>query len=77
MFAACDQEELRQVLQTYEEVYRKVRPFTTGDDLRAFGLPPSPRYDIILSDLKRAWLDGELKSEDEEKTFLRQLLDQK
>ena len=77
VFAACDQEELRQVLQTYEEVYRKVRPFTTGDDLRAFGLPPSPRYDIILSDLKRAWLDGELKSEDEEKTFLRQLLDQK
>ena len=54
-----------------------MRPFTTGDDLRAFGLPPSPRYDIILSDLKRAWLDGELKSEDEEKTFLRQLLDQK
>ena len=77
VFAACDQEELRQVLQTYEEVYRKVRPFTTGDDLRAFGLPPSPRYDIILSDLKRAWLDGELKSEDEEKAFLRQLLDQK
>ena len=77
VFAACDQEEQRQVLQTYEEVYRKVRPFTTGDDLRAFGLPPSPRYDIILSDLKRAWLDGELKSEDEEKAFLRQLLDQK
>ena len=77
VFAACDQAEQRQVLQTYEEVYRKVRPFTTGDDLRAFGLPPSPRYDIILSDLKRAWLDGELKSEDEEKTFLRQLLDQK
>ena len=77
VFAACDQAEQRQVLQTYEEVYRKVRPFTTGDDLRAFGLPPSPRYDIILSDLKRAWLDGELKSEDEEKAFLRQLLDQK
>ena len=76
VFCACEQAELRQILQTYHHVYRHVHPFTTGKDLRQRGLPPSARYDVILSALKRAWLDGEIQSEDEEKVLLQTLLEQ-
>ena len=77
VYAAHDQAGLRQILQTYEDTYRHVRPFTTGNDLRALGLPPSPRYEVILSALKNAWLDGKVQSETEEKQLLQNLLEQK
>ncbi len=74
--SACKQAESRQILELYEHEYRHVRPFTTGNDLRALGLPPSPQYEVILSSLKNAWLDGEIQSEGEEKVLLQKLLEQ-
>ena len=76
VFSACKQAESRQILGLYEHEYRHVRPFTTGNDLRALGLPPSPRYEVILSSLKNAWLDGNIQSEGEEKVLLQKLLEQ-
>ena len=76
VFSACKQAESRQILGLYEHEYRHVRPFTTGNDLRALGLPPSPQYEVILSSLKNAWLDGEIQSEGEEKVLLQKLLEQ-
>jgi len=76
VFAAHEQPELRQILLTYKDTYRHVRPFTTGRDLRALGLPPSPRYEFILGTLKNAWLDGQIQSETEEKELLQKLLEQ-
>jgi len=37
-------------------------------------LSPSPRYDIILSELHSAWLDGKINSYEEEIAFLERLL---
>ena len=76
ILATCENPDLRQILQIYQDEYRHVRPFTTGKDLQALGLPPSPRYAAILSTLKQAWLDGEIQSEGEEKVLLKRLLDQ-
>ena len=76
VFSVCKQAESRQILGLYEHEYRHVRPFTTGNDLRALGLPPSPQYEVILSSLKNAWLDGEIQSEGEEKVLLQKLLEQ-
>lgn len=75
VFSACEQPDLRKILQIYQKEYRHVRPFTTGNDLRALGLPPSPRYNEILSALKQAWLDGQVQSEMEEKDLLNRLLE--
>ncbi len=77
VFWASEQPELCQMLQLYEDEYKLVRPFTTGNDLRALGLPPSPRYEVILSALKQAWLDGRIQSEGEEKVLLKGLLEEK
>lgn len=75
ILATCEKPDLRQILQIYQDEYRHVRPFTTGKDLQALGLPPSPRYAAILSALKQAWLDGQVKSEVEEKVLLQKLLE--
>ncbi len=76
VYAVCEQAELRQILDVYQEKYRHVRPFTTGAELRQLGLQPSPRFEVILTALKQAWLDGQVQSEAEEKTLLKELLKQ-
>ena len=57
-------------LKEYLANWRHVHPHATGDDLKALGLPPGPRYKEILTRLRAAWLDEEVKSEEEEKKLL-------
>jgi tRNA nucleotidyltransferase (CCA-adding enzyme) len=54
--------------------WRKVIPSITGHDLRARGLPPGPQYARILSQLRAAWLDGEIHTVEEEKEMVERLL---
>ncbi len=54
--------------------WRSRQPVTGGDDLRAMGLPPGPRYRALLDRLRDAWLDGEVQSADEERALLTRLL---
>ena len=61
-------------LLDYLSMWRHVKPHTTGDDLKARGLMPGPRFGEILSQLRGAWLDGEVKNEKEEKELLNTLL---
>lgn len=55
--------------------WRWVKPVTTGDDLRALGLPPGPAYGRILSRLRKAWLDEEIASYADEQRLLQQLIE--
>jgi tRNA nucleotidyltransferase (CCA-adding enzyme) len=64
----------RRMLQRYAADWRMVAPRTTGSDLRALGVPPGPAYRELLTALRRAWLDGEIKTEAQEPDFLRNLL---
>ncbi|CAG1015231.1 A-adding tRNA nucleotidyltransferase [Anaerolineales bacterium] len=61
-------------LLDYLSFWRHVKSHTTGDDLKARGLEPGPRYGEILTKLRAAWLDGEVNSEKEEKELLNRLL---
>jgi len=54
----------------YISNWRYVKPHATGNDLKALGIEPGPRYAIILRKLRNAWLDGEVKTEGEEQTLL-------
>jgi tRNA nucleotidyltransferase (CCA-adding enzyme) len=54
--------------------WRHIKPKTTGNDLKARGLTAGPRYREILTKLRTAWLDGEVKSEKEEVELLNRLL---
>jgi tRNA nucleotidyltransferase (CCA-adding enzyme) len=57
-------------LRDYLSKWRFIQPRTHGDDLKALGLPPGPRYQEILACLRAAWLDGELKNVGDEKKLL-------
>jgi tRNA nucleotidyltransferase (CCA-adding enzyme) len=64
----------RQELHDYLETWRHVKPKTTGHDLKKRGLPPGPAYQSILQRLREAWLDGEVKTVDEEMVTLEKLI---
>ncbi len=61
-------------LLDYISLWRHVKPHTTGNDLKALGLPPGPRYTEILDSLRAAWLDGEVENNKEEEELLKTLL---
>ncbi|MBL8051375.1 MAG: CCA tRNA nucleotidyltransferase [Anaerolineales bacterium] len=61
-------------LLSYISIWRHVKAHTTGDDLKAQGLTPGPRFREILSALRTAWLDGVLTSKTEEEELLKKLI---
>jgi tRNA nucleotidyltransferase (CCA-adding enzyme) len=54
--------------------WRHVKSVITGDDLKVRGIPTGPRYKEILSQLRAARLDGEIKNDKEEEEMLNTLL---
>jgi len=64
----------KRALQDYLEKWRQIKPKTTGHDLKELGLPPGPKYQNILRELRNAWLDGHIKSAQEETELLKKLL---
>jgi tRNA nucleotidyltransferase (CCA-adding enzyme) len=71
---AVQDEEIRNILTRYLSEWWFVKPKTTGHDLKKRGVPPGPKYTEILRRLRAAWLDGEIKSEEEEKRMLDEML---
>lgn len=67
---------LRMRLVTYVEKWQHIWPFTTGHDLRLRGLPPGRHYSDILWRLRAAWLDGEVRTFEQEQALLEELLRQ-
>jgi tRNA nucleotidyltransferase (CCA-adding enzyme) len=61
-------------LDEYLSKWQYIKPKTTGHDLKKLGLPPGPKYQNILRELRNAWLDGNIKSAQEEKELLEKLL---
>ncbi|MDX1436189.1 MAG: CBS domain-containing protein, partial [Anaerolineales bacterium] len=71
---AADDRLVRSVLDDYAARWRKISPRTTGDDLRERGLPPGPAYRSILRELRAAWLDGVIETEEQERQMLDELI---
>jgi tRNA nucleotidyltransferase (CCA-adding enzyme) len=72
-YAAKDP-RVKELFDEYISKWRYIKPHTTGDDLKALGIEPGPRYAVLLRQLRNAWLDGDVKTEEEEKSLLRDLL---
>lgn len=63
-----------QALRDYLVHWQNIKPVINGHDLRERGLEPGPRYTEILRRLRAAWLDGEVKSAEEEMKLLETLV---
>ncbi|MFN2272108.1 MAG: CBS domain-containing protein [Anaerolineae bacterium] len=61
-------------LLRYQTEWRLVEPETTGDDLKAMGLRPSPLFGQLLGVLREARLDGKVSTREEEEAMLQKLL---
>jgi len=72
--SAVQDEEIKNILNKYLSEWWHVKPKTTGHDLKKLSIPPGPKYNEILRRLRAAWLDGEVKTEEEEKTLLGSML---
>jgi tRNA nucleotidyltransferase (CCA-adding enzyme) len=72
----CLQENqlIKQQIHNYLTKWRGLEPFTTGETLKAKGIPPGPRYTAILKELKHAKLDGKISSQQQELIYLDQLI---
>ncbi len=55
--------------------WRWVKPVTTGDDLLKLSIPAGPVYSRLLQRLRKAWLDDEVKSYDDERALLQKLIE--
>jgi tRNA nucleotidyltransferase (CCA-adding enzyme) len=73
--ALCGDAALQARLRAYTVRNTASKPVTTGEDLKALGLPPGPRYGRLLGRLRRAYLDGEIDSPEAERALLARLLE--
>ncbi len=68
------EEELKLPIYQYIKSYRNVQPITSGAELIRMQIAPGPIYRHILGNLRSAWLDGEISSEEEEKQLLKKII---
>ncbi len=70
VFLVKTNENLRKYLSTW----RTLKPTINGNHLKQRGLEPGPQFAEILRRLRSAWLDGEVKSGEDEKRLMDRLI---
>jgi tRNA nucleotidyltransferase (CCA-adding enzyme) len=72
--AAAKQEEVKRFVSLYLTRLRQVHGCLDGESLKAMGLRPGPEFRRIMVRLLAARLDGEVNSDDEERTLASELI---
>jgi tRNA nucleotidyltransferase (CCA-adding enzyme) len=73
LMAKSKGESVKRQVSAFLTTYRNVKPILTGDDLKAMGLRPGPQFKKILGQLLDARLNGEVRTEAEERELVRRL----
>lgn len=73
LMAKSKGETVKRHVSAFLTSYQHVKPILTGADLKAMGLKPGPRFKQILDQLLDARLNGEVKTEAEERELVMQL----
>lgn len=64
----------KDIILKYITNWKNVKPITNGETLKKMGLIPNPGFQKILFKLRAAWLDGEISSNEEETSLLKELV---
>ena len=72
---AAEKPQAQAMIAAYASDWRQRVPTTRGNDLKAMDIAPGPRYRRILERLRFAWIDGDVRSAEEERQLLQELLD--
>ncbi len=65
---------MKRQVSAFLTTYQHVKPILTGVDLKAMGLKPGPQFKKILDRLLDARLNGEVKTETDERALARRLV---
>ncbi|HEX8990636.1 MAG TPA: hypothetical protein VF784_03070, partial [Anaerolineales bacterium] len=65
---------VRAALERYLAEWRHVRSAVTGHDLKRLGIEPGAAYKRILTELRRARLDGRVRTDGQEQEYLQKLV---
>jgi tRNA nucleotidyltransferase (CCA-adding enzyme) len=71
IMASADSKTARKRVRDFVEKHSGVRILVKGDDIKAMGLKPGPRFRKILDRLLRRKLDGKLKTKADELGYIR------
>jgi len=74
MMARSRRESTKKQISLYLTTLRNVKIAVSGDDLRALGLPPGPRYRRLLNDLMDAKLNGRVTTREDELEYVKRAL---
>jgi tRNA nucleotidyltransferase (CCA-adding enzyme) len=67
-------ETVKRQVSAFLTTYQHVKPTLTDSDLNAMGLKPGPEFKKILERLPDAPLNGEIKTELEERQLVQQVI---
>ncbi len=68
--------DLKEHVLEWIKIYRKIKPEITGKELKDMGIPEGPKIGKILSFLRKKHLEGKIKSKEEEKQLVKQLIEE-
>jgi tRNA nucleotidyltransferase (CCA-adding enzyme) len=74
IMAQSPSDRVKRQVSAYLTSWRHAKPLLTGKDLQAMGIKPGPIYSQVLSRLRDAHLDGLVKTESDERTFIESLI---
>jgi tRNA nucleotidyltransferase (CCA-adding enzyme) len=70
LMAKSKGEVVKRQVSAFLTTYQHVKPIMTGTDLKAMGLKPGPKFKQILERLHDARLNGDIKTEAEERQLV-------
>ncbi|MBH0197432.1 MAG: CCA tRNA nucleotidyltransferase, partial [Nitrospira sp.] len=73
LIAKNNGDEVKRQVSAFLTIYQQVNPVLTGTDLKAMGLKPGPKFKQILDQLLDACLNGEVKTEPEQRAFVHRI----
>ena len=73
LMAKSKGDSVKRQVSAFLTTYQHVKPILTGADLKSMGLKPGPKFKQILDRLLDARLNGEVKTETEERELVHQL----
>ncbi|MFO0701845.1 MAG: hypothetical protein U0236_21735 [Nitrospira sp.] len=73
LMAKSKGDTVKRHISAFLTTYQHVKPILTGKDLKAMGLKPGPQFKI-LDQLLDARLNGEVKTEADERQFVQQVV---
>lgn len=74
LMAKSKGETVKRQVSAFLTTYQHVKPILSGVDLKAMGLKPGPQFKKILDQLHEARLNGEIKTEREERQLVERMI---